>query len=458
MLSFDNMNGIAGIRGETDMQDFSLRVIPFAFLITAAHLLTIQGVIADDRAYENAEDLSAADILPGDLLKGEHHTLDDRVRNDGYLNYYTIKSDYGEFEAASTAMLKTRIGEINALAELDELSKTEVFIKAAADAGVGQLRSLKQFATHPVDTIVGIPSGIGRMFKRHSRQAGEAVDATKEYVAGDDEESDATNGENEGDLNAAVGLTESFFGVSKAERAWSRKLGTDPYSTNETLRDAIKELAWAERLGRFGMGFAGIPKIPGADIIGEVNDAVWTKDPYELQDLNRSRLVATDADEELIEKYLDNTRYSPSQQTLLTAAIAELADVEGRAGILSQSLNAKTGAEVGFFVRSVTMLAWYHLNQSPIVSVITDAAIPAGTTDNGKLVILLAADHIYWTEGVAQTAGIYHTALGADASTDVREVWFLGTISERCGHELAALGWEVHDELAQMLARESALE
>ncbi len=440
------------------MQDYSLRVIPFALLITAAHLLTIQGAIAVDRAYENAEDLSAADILPGDLLKGEHHTVEDRVRNDGYLNYYTVKSDYGEFEAASTAMLRIRIGEINALAELDELSQTEVFIKAAADAGVGQLKSIKQFATHPVDTVVGIPRGIGRMFKRYFRQAGEAVDATKESVAGDDEESGETNGENEEGSNVAVDLTESFFGVSKAERAWSQKLGTDPYSTNETLRAAIKELAWAERLGRFGMGFAGIPEIPGADIIGDVNQAVWSKDPYELQDLNRARLVATDADEELIAKYLDNTRFSPSQQTLLTAAIAELADVEGRAGILSQSLNAKTGAEVGFFVRSVTMLAWYHLNQSPIVSVITDAAIPAGTTDNGKLVILFAADHIYWTEGVAQTAGIYNRALGADASTNAREVWFLGTTSERCGHELTALGWEIHYKLAQTMAKESALE
>ncbi len=175
------------------MQDYSLRVIPFALLITVAHLLTIAGAIADDRAYENAKDLSAADILPGDLLQNEHHTVADRVRNDGYLNYYTIKSDYGEFEADSTATLRIRISEINALAELDALSQTEVFIKAAADAGVGQLKSIKQLVTQPVETVVGIPSGIGRMFKRYLRQAGEAVDATKEFVDADDAEQ--TNGE-----------------------------------------------------------------------------------------------------------------------------------------------------------------------------------------------------------------------------------------------------------------------
>ncbi len=183
---------------------------------------------------------------------------------------------------------------------------------------------------------------------------------------------------------------------------------------------------------------------------------MWSKDLYELQDLNRARLGATGADEELIEKYLENQRISPTQQTVLTAAIAELAAVEGRAGILSEALNARTDAEVRFFVRSVTMLAWYHLNQSPIVSVITDAAIPAGTTDDGKLVILFATDHIYWTEGVAQTAGIYNTALSSYASTDARELWILGTTSERCSHELTALGWDVHYELAQMLADESA--
>ena len=435
------------------MQDYSLRVIPFALLITVVYLLTIPVAIADNRAYENAEDLSAVDILPADILKGKYYTLDDRVRNDGYLNYYTIKSDYGAFEADSTAMLKIRIREINALAELDALSQTEVFIKAAADAGVAQLKSIKQFATDPVDTVVGIPRGIGRMFKRYLRQASEAVDATKEFVDADD--ADQTDGKKEDDSNAAVDLTESFFGVSGAERAWAQKLGTDPYSTNDTLRAAIKEVAWAERLGRIGIGFAGIPEIPGADIIGDVTQAVWSKDPYELQDLNRARLVATGANEELIEKYLENPRFSPTQHTLLTAAIAELADVEGRAGILSEALNAKTDAEIRFFVRSVMMLAWYHLNQSPIVSVITDAAIPAATTGDGKLVILFAADHIYWTEGVAQTAAIYNTALSATASTDARELWFLGTASERSGREFIALGWKVHYKLAQMMAEES---
>lgn len=422
-------------------------------------LLLVQGAVADTRAYEDAADLDASSILPTDLFDGEHHTVASRVRNDGYLNYYVIKSDYGEFDVTSTAMLKVRIGEINALAELEELSKTEVFAKAMADAGMKQIKSLQQFATHPVETVKGIPSGVGRMFKRFTRQAGEAVDATKEFVAGDDEEADDENKEEGGDeaddSNAAVDLTESVLGVDKAQRNWSRKLGTDPYSSNEVLQAAIKEVAWAERLGKLGMGFAGVPKIPGADIISDVNEAVWSKDPYELRDLNQSRLVATGADEALIEEYLDNPQMTPSQQTLLTAAIAEFEDVDGRDGILLQSLNLETEAEMIFFIQSLTLLAWYHRNQNPLASFETNAAIPVAILPDGAAVLALAVDHLYWTETIAQAAKNY---AGSGTDEQSRELWLLGTASDRALAALDAQGFDVHVGAATMMTENGNIE
>ena len=409
---------------------------------------------SDNHEFEDAADLRASDILPADLLSGGHHSVEELVRNDGYLNYYSIKSDYGEFEAISTQMVRTRVGEINALAELDELTKTEVFAKAAVDAGVGQVKAIAQFATNPVETVVGIPSGIGRMFKRFKRQAGEAVDTTQEFVAGDDEEAgdgeedDEYEEDAESTTDKAVGLTESVMGVSGAQRAWSQKLGTDPYSSNEVLQAAIKEFAWAEKLGSFGMGFAGIPSIPGANIIGDVNEAVWSKDPYELQDLNRARLVATGADEELIEEYVNNPKMTPSQQTLLTAAIAEIVDADGREGILRQALNVETEAEANFLIKSVTMMAWYHINRAPVTSVMTYAAIPVGFTDDGTAAFLFAVDHVYWTDTIAEAAGNHAAQSGADSDS---EIWLLGTASERTKTELDRLGFSVQENVASMM-------
>jgi len=415
-------------------------------------LLPVLGAIAENRQFESAVELNASDVIPADLAKGKYHRVEDRVRSDGYLNYYTIQSDFGEFEAASTAMLRTRVGEINALEALDELSKTEVFAQAAVDAGVKQLRTVKEFATKPVETVKGIPKGVSRMFKRFARQAGEAVDATQEFVAGDSEEAGSGDGEGEDDSNAAVDLTESYLGVDKAQRNWARKLGTDPYSSNEVLQAAIKEVAWAERLGKFGMGFASIPKIPGADIIGDVNEAVWSKDPYELKDLNRARLAATGATEELIEEYLENSRLTPSQQTLLTAAIAELDGVSGRDGILSQTLSLESEVEANFFIKSMTMLAWYHRNQKPVVSVDTSVAIPTAILGNGATVLAFAVDHVYWTDTISQAASNYANLGEAGRQ---REVWFLGTTSERCNAELGALGFDVHVEVATMMLAEN---
>lgn len=41
-------------------------------------------------------------MIPAELAKGKSHRVEDPVRSDGYLNYYTIQSDFGEFEAANT--------------------------------------------------------------------------------------------------------------------------------------------------------------------------------------------------------------------------------------------------------------------------------------------------------------------------------------------------------------------
>ena len=431
------------------------------FLVISILFLFSGPAPGEDHEFESAGVLRSSDVLPNSLRKGPHHKVEKAIRSDGYLNYYRVISDYGEFDAIGTSMLKTRIGEINALAKLEDLSKTEVFAKAAADAGVAQLKTLASFAAHPVDTVVGIPGGIGRMFKRYKRQAGEAVHATREYLAGDDEEgagsecgeqegAESDCGEEKSTTDRAVELTESYFGVSGAQRAWAQKLGTDPYSTNEVLQAAIKEFAWAERLGRFGMGFASIPEIPGADIIGEVNDAVWSKDPYELQDMNRARLAATGANEALIDEYLENPTMSPSQQTLLTAAIAEIDGAEGRDGILRQALNVETEAEANFLIKSVTMLAWYHLNRKPLTAVLTYAAVPVGVSDDGSSALLFAADHVYWTETIAEAAK-RHALHTSSADAGAGGVWFLGTASKRTRKELAELGLRIHEDVASLM-------
>jgi hypothetical protein len=402
---------------------------------------------ADSAEYETLPVASAADILPEALLRGDFHEVNDAVISDGYLNYYRIQSDYGDFEAQSTLMLRVRVREIAALATLDTVSKSGVFIKAAANAGVGQLRTIQQFATRPISTVVGIPAGIGRLFRRYKRQADDGIDTAKTLVAGDangatNPDDDAT-GATSAISDTATVIAEGYFGVSGSERRWHRELGTDPYTSNVTLQKAVKSVAWADRLGRFGIKSIGIPKIPGVSIIGDVNDAVWSNDPYELQDLNRARLVDAGADKTLIEAFFEESTLSPTQQTLLIAAVADLEGAERRASIIQHSLNARSEIEARFFVESAVLLAWYHHNRTPIASVAIELTIPAGIRPDGSIVVLLAADRIYWNETIAAAAQRL-TSLNPGRA---RELWLTGDVSARCHAELRGLGWEITENL-----------
>lgn len=426
---------------------YSLLAIAMALATTHA---AAREVSADD-GYETPPVQQAAAVLPAQWLNNDLYTIDDTVMNDGYLNYYRIRSEYGDFDAASTLMLRVRFREIEALAKLDEISKTAVFVNAAADAGVGQLRTIRQFATHPIHTVVGIPAGIGRMFARYKRQASDGLDTAKELVAGDDE---STAGDEAADDDSAVDVVsdtatvvaEGYFGVSRAERNWHREFGTDPYSSNPVLRKAIKSVAWADRLGRFGIKSVGIPKIPGVDILGDVNEAVWSKDPYELQDLNRARLRDAGADEPLIERFFKQTTLSPTQQTLLIAAIADLEGASGRAGIVMQSLNALSETEARFFVQSTVMLAWYHRNHSPLAEISTQLTVPVGIRPAGGFTAVLAADHMYWNETIAKAVGQRMASLDNPADR-LHELWTTGRVSARCREELTSLGWEIFENL-----------
>jgi hypothetical protein len=401
------------------------------------------GITADIAfaAHEKADYLKASEILSPELMSSERFKVDERVKNDGYLNYYTIHSEFGEFEAVSTAMLRVREREIDALASLEELSGTEVFISAAADAGLNDIKVIGDIVTKPVATLKGLPGGVKRMFKDTSRQVDEAVGTTRTYYASQ-KKLKLSDREYKEYKQSAEKLTESYFKVSGAEREWAQRLGTDPYSSNETLRKAIKNVAWVDRLGRAAQRYSGL-SIPYVGYVKKVNKAVWGKSAYELRDFNRARLVATGADAELIDAYLENPWFSPTRQTVLAESIDRLESVTGLDGILRQSLNVFSEVEALYFVRSVSLLAWYHQNQSELASVNAELAIPGGVKPDGTTVLLFPSDYVYWTKTMAETAREYR-ALSEGHPGQNPELWILGQVSERTRTELLALGYELH--------------
>ena len=143
---------------------FALLVIAFTAPVTPV----VAADVAVDNNFEKPAGIQAGDVLPPEMLSGDHfHVLPD-VQNDGFMNFYEVESDYGKFTAYGNLALLRLIREIGALADLDEVSKTKVFLKSAAEAGTQQLKTLKHVAAHPVQTVTGLPDGIVRTFHHSS--------------------------------------------------------------------------------------------------------------------------------------------------------------------------------------------------------------------------------------------------------------------------------------------------
>ncbi len=431
---------------------------PLSILLSIT-LVTGTTVTALD-VYEQPPVFHAKAVLPPNLLEGPHHRVLDEVNSDGYLNQYRVESDFGDYEIESTLMLRVRVREMGALAELERVSKTKVFADAAIDAGLSPARAVVSFAQHPVETVTGIPAGIGRFFKRASRQTKEGYGAAKDAVSDDDEASPCEDIEDEAEQEQCIeerdraqrggALHERYFGLSDAERRWHESLGTDPYTSNDVLYEAVKSVAWADRLGRFSIRFAGVPSIPGVGYIADANKLVWRKDPWELRDYNAAVLTQIGLDEDAIEAFFDNPWLSPTLQTTLIAALASLQDVPGRDYVLKAAVDTENEAEARFVVQSVIGLTWFNASQSRIVEFLPNPYFPVARVEDHRAIAMLPLDYLAWTEEMATYArdvGSRYTSPDIES----REVWLLGDVSDLARREMSGLGWTVKDRTIDLV-------
>ena len=112
------------------------------------------------------------------------------------------------FEAVGRTELAVRIQEIQALAALDEVSKTEVFLKAAGQSVVKIGQGAAAVVTDPAGTAKNVGAGVKRIGVNLGRRTQRAVTS-----AGDDAGAEASGG-NAAAGAAAAGAANSMFGLT----------------------------------------------------------------------------------------------------------------------------------------------------------------------------------------------------------------------------------------------------
>lgn len=379
--------------------------------------------------------LKASEILPRQLLAGPSYKIEERVRNDGYLNTYQVRSRFGDLTVVSTALLHIRIKEIGALEKMEKLDASQEFSKALAQGGEKAVQGAKNLANNPAGALDSAASGVGKMFKR----AGEGL---------------RSKGSKHEDSKM-----EALLGVAKTKREYALQFEVDPYSSNPHLQKRLDELAQAGHAG--GITATALKAmIPGGVGLAAstAGSAEWLKEvdlslpPTELRMNNRAKLIEMGLASALAEQFINEDDFSPTQQGMIVYHLGTLKAVKGKDAFVKLTLTTQDPDVALFRTRMTQMFAGYHRRVGKLASFAELGKFVAGQTVGGKLVLAFPLDYLVWTESIKNIAGyLSQQAKGRQATA--LEIWITGSASPTAREGLKALGFQLHEKADNLVER-----
>jgi hypothetical protein len=413
-------------------------------------LLTCAGcILATAADYEGPRTFQASEILTTAQLKGAQYSVAAAVPTEGYFHVFSLKTDFGDMDAEGRSMLLKREHETKALAQLAEVSKSEVFLKAAGTSVVNVGKGVASAVKDPEATAKGVGSGIKRFGTNLGRKAKRTGDKAADAVAGDDKPAEgASKSTTEKAADAGTGVAYSMLGVNGGARKWAQKVGVDPYTTNPVLKKALTDLGKVDAAG----GLAAKIVVPIPMVVSgtaTVGNLVWGKDPEELLKINEASLQKAGATADTIKQLYLSKGFSLSQHTRFAQALGAVA-AKGCGDYASTAAEADTEREAMFFTESAEMLERLH-KKAGVTAVLEDSRALVAKTKAGAAVVLLPVDWIRWTEAFdkasAEVAQRARTELGATKL----ELQTTGRLSATAKKELTARGFAVTDKLPYSL-------
>ena len=387
--------------------------------------------------FEQPPTVSARTLAPPTLLSGDGFKVDDQVVTDGLSAHFIIRSEFGTFPATGLEMLRIRVAEIPAIAELTKTGKTGVFAESLAKNAARPVAAAGQMVTHPVDTVKGIPSGVGRFFGR----VGLGAQRLKE-AATEPEESSA--GEKAGRTAATTGqATRDIFGYEQERRELAKKLHVDPYTTNPVLAKQLDDFALTAFRAHVGVTTTMSVFIPGSMAITAtrvVSTWVWDTPRADLVVRNQNKLREMKVPDETIKKLEHNPAFPLSVQTAFVEDLGRLSGIPGGTDAVALASTAESEDQARFLADALAMLATYHETQTPLARLIVRRAIVA-RDESGAIVVEAPVDYVPWTKQISNFAN------RSDLVAPKRSIWLTGQLSPMARRNFKALGWVVHENI-----------
>jgi hypothetical protein len=390
-----------------------------------------------EAAFEELPILKASDILRPEILAGPHYKIREEVFTYSGANQFTIESDFGVFEADGNEILVTRINEINAIARLKEVSRTDEFKDALNKAARSPVAAAKAIANDPARTIANVPKGLMKFMGR----IGEDVKGIGQKQKGRDPEGSQL---------------QQVIGFSDAKRKVAISLGVDPYSTNTVLQHELDQIAWASFAGGAAFTLATLP-VSGAagtaltvtEVSGDFNDILKEKSPTDLRMMNRRALLDMGATEKEADKFLNNNAFSPSAQTAFVLNLKSMKGVANRRAFVrlaGETSSSETDAI--FCVQTAALMSKLNKEEIPLARIELLGKFPVCVAKDGTTVVALEWDYAAWTSGAARVSDEVAKFAAKSPRNKKVLVALSGQVSPRLRQELEARGQTLKDRLA----------
>jgi hypothetical protein len=390
-------------------------------------LAVASGARAED--YETQTSKPASQALPPGKAAGPEYRVVDPVVGDGYMYRFTVTSTYGPFDVTGAGALRKLAHEIWAIGQLKQVTKSEAFLKSLKDQAGKPLVFAKDVVTKPVDTLTGIPKGVGRLFGNITTSV-----TTPRKPSQDSR-------------------TQEVLLVGAFKRDYATRFGVDPYSSNEVLQEELEKIGKAAALGSWTASAAMIPiSGPASSVITATslgksfNNVLATEPPSRIRIINEDKLKQMGITADRTQRFLDYPVYTPRQSLLLVDSLARLGGATGRDAYLDAALVAADEVEANFFVNMAQILRGYHESQGPITGLSMVGALTVAQTKAGAALIPFALDYGVWTANADRLSQEMKAGYRAPGFNGSFELWVTGSLSPKAKQALQARGFSVVEE------------
>jgi hypothetical protein len=378
--------------------------------------------------------LLASEVLPRSLLMGPNYRIKDAVINDGLVNTYELDTLYGPVKVESTALLVKRIGELNALTKIEEIKKTDVYLKALQGAAMAPVKTAVGLVENPVGTVEGIGSGIGRFFSNIGSAVTGGGSPYKDNVAN------------------------SLLGQASYKREYAHQFGVDPYTPFEPMQKALNDLSWTATAGGLTVK-AAMAAIPGTAVAvvsytgtaGSLKALVNEKTPNELAKINTDKLYGMGVPVPVVNVFMQNTVFDPYEQTLLVGYLANMTGVRNSRVYVEKAAGAMDESVAVFLRVRAQLIGLYNEKEKSVASFVDAAGIPMALTKDGVVVGIFPLDHVAWTAVFAQKTTAAASAIKEMPGITGKELWITGTVDPLARKVLEENGWKVQDKFQEQI-------